>query len=465
MNSNNKRLIHVLIVISALFLALLTYLLYFNMFQAETVATNPYNRRQWDDERYVTRGTVYDSDGLVLAETVSDSDGGTKRVYSQGRLYSHIIGYCSQVYGKSLLEREYDSELLGKGDLSIFQGDKKKGFDLNLTIINSVQRYAYEQMRGRDGALVALDPMSGRVISMVSLPDFDPDSASLEKKWGDIVEDKSSPLLARAVQGLYPPGSTYKTVTAAAAYENGMTNETFQDVGRFTKGTVTVENYGGKAYGEITLERAFQLSSNQVFCTVGNELGSEKMLDISKRFGIDSEPVFDLPMSKSVIQYKKMNNTDAALVAIGQGQLLVTPMQMAVICSAIANGGNLVNPYVVESVTKNSTVVRDGRTKLGARAVSADCAAYVGEQMVSVVEHGTGTKARISGVTVAGKTGTAENEKGKDHSWFIGYAPAENPQIAVAVILEYDGRSGGDTAAPIASSVMNYYLSRYSADR
>ena len=458
----NKRIIRVLIVISAMFLALLTYLLYFNMFESQKIAANPYNRRQWDEERYVTRGTVYDRDGLVLAETEEKENGESERVYSQGRLYSHVIGYCSQVYGKSLLEKEYDSQLLGKGDLSIFPGDKKRGFDVNLTIKNSLQKYAYEQMRGRNGALAAIDPKTGEVLALVSLPDFDPSAAALEKSWSGIVEAENSPLLARATQGLYAPGSTYKTVTMSAAYESGMSGRMFNDTGSFTLGSIVVDNYGGKAHGEISIERAFQLSSNQVFCTVGHELGSEIMLDISKRFGIDSEPSFDIPVSKSVIQYKKMTDADAALVGIGQGQLLVTPLQMSVICSAIANGGNMLRPYLVSSVTKNSAVISETKPKITGTAVSPDCAAYVAEQMIETVKHGTATRAAISGVTVAGKTGTAENEKGKgnDHAWFIGYAPAEDPQIAVAVILEYSGGSGGDTAAPIAGNVMRKYLGR-----
>ena len=153
-----------------------------------------------------------------------------------------------------------------------------------------------------------------------------------------------------------------------------------------------------------------------------------------------------------------MTNTDAALVSIGQGQLLTTPMQMAVICSAVANGGNLLKPYIVESVTKGDAIVKNNKGGVEIRAISAECADYIKTQMVEVVENGTGTKARISGVSVAGKTGTAENEKEKDHSWFVGFAPAEDPQIAVAVILENDGRSGGDTAAPIAGSVISKYL-------
>lgn len=454
----NKRIIHLLVVVSALFLALLTYLLYLNMFRAEELALNPYNRRQWDDERYVTRGTIYDADGLVLAETETDADGNSKRVYSQGRLYSHVIGYYSQVYGKSLLEQEYDAQLLGRGDMSLFHGDKKKGFDLNLTIENSLQKYAYEQMRGKRGALVALDPKTGAVLSMVSLPDFEPDAYLLESNWKKIVEDESSPLLARAIQGLYPPGSTYKTVTLAAAYENGMAEKLFNDTGSFSVGDVEVENYNNKVYGEITLEKGFHVSSNQIFCTLGYELGNEKVLGVAERFGINSSPEFDLKMSESKIQYKKMTDTDGALVSIGQGQLLVTPMHMAQICAAVANDGNMMRPYLVESVTKNNTIVSKANTGILRQTVTADCAEYLTQQMVSVVESGTGSNAKIQGISVAGKTGTAENETDKDHAWFIGFAPADEPEIAIAVVLEYDGKSGGDTAAPIAGRVMRHYL-------
>lgn len=456
----NKRIIHLLVVVSALFLALLTYLMYLNIFKAEELAVNPYNRRQWENEKYVTRGIIYDADGLVLAETVTDEEGNSKRVYSQGRLYSHVIGYCSQVYGKSLLEMEYDAYLLGRGDISLFYGEKKRGFDLNLTIQNALQKYAYEQMNGKRGALVALDPKTGAVLAMVSLPDFEPDADKLEKEWKNIVEDKESPLLSRALQGLYPPGSTYKIVTLAAAYENGMAGRIFNDEGRFLAGDVTVENYNRKEYGEITLEKGFQVSSNQIFCEVGYELGSDKILEIAERFGINTEPKLELKMSKSQIQYKQMTNTDAALVSIGQGQLLVTPMHMAQICATVANDGKMMRPYLVESITKNNTdIFRVNAESLG-DLINGDCAEYLTQQMVDAVSKGTGKKAAIKGITVAGKTGTAENETDKDHAWFIGFAPAENPEIAIAVILENDGNSGGDSAAPIAGNVMKHYLTR-----
>ena len=455
----NKKIICVLIVVSALFLALLTYLLYFNMFESEKVATNPYNRRQWDEERYVIRGKVYDKNGLLLAETVGDDDD-IRRVYSQGRLYSHIIGYCSQVYGKSLLEREFDRELLGKDNIDFFQGDKKKGFDLNLTVDNNVQAYAYKQMQGKRGALVAMNPKTGEIIAMVSLPDFKPDSAVLESQWNTIVEQESAPLIPRAVQGLYPPGSTYKIVTAALAYENGMKDRIFEDTGGFENGSFKVDNYNNKKYGEISLARAFEVSSNQVFCTVGYELGNEKITEISKRFGINSVLDFDIPVKDSCIEYKQMTKEDSALVGIGQGQLLVTPLQMAVICSTVANNGYMVKPYMVDSISKNNTVISQSSTKVIGQPISEDCAKYIQQLMVGAVQNGTGTRAQIRGITVAGKTGTAENERDSDHAWFVGYAPAEEPQIAIAVVLENDGTSGGDAAAPIAGKVMKEYLAK-----
>lgn len=454
----NKRIIHVLVVVCLMFLSLVTYLLYFNMFEAEKVASNPYNKRQWEDEKFVKRGSIYDRDGVLLAETVADGDSRIRK-YPKGRLYSHIIGYYSRTYGKSQLEMSHDKDLLGQGDISISFGTLRSGYDLNLTIDNELQEYAYKQLGGKNGAVVAIEPSSGRILAMVSLPDFDPDAASLEKSWGSIVEKEDSPLLARATQGLYPPGSTYKIATASAAYESGRTNETFNDTGKFEEGGLKVDNYGGKAYGEIDLKRGFELSSNFVFCTLGYEMGTEKVTEKAEAFGINKTFDFDLPLSKSQIQYKKMNNTDAALISIGQGQLLMTPLQVAMMGSAIANGGKIMRPYLVESITSASGLTL-GTTKPSVlyNAVSPDCAEYIDSLMRGVVTNGTGSGSKISGVTVAGKTGTAENESGKDHAWYVGYAPAENPKIAVAVLLEYDGNTGGGPAASIAGRVMKKYL-------
>ena len=196
----NKRIIRVLVGISFLFLALISYLLWFNMFKANEVYTNPYNKRQWESEQQVKRGNIYSQDGVLLAETEIDGDNRIRK-YPQGRLYSHIIGYCSQVYGKTQLEMSYDDELVGKGNLGITLNDIKHGNNLHLTIDNQLQEYAYDQLDGRNGAIVAIEPTTGQVLAMVSLPDFNPET--IEDNWGSMIEDEDSPFLARATQGLY----------------------------------------------------------------------------------------------------------------------------------------------------------------------------------------------------------------------------------------------------------------------
>lgn len=457
-HSLNKRMIHVLVAVCLMFLSLVTYLLYFNMFEAEEVASNPYNKRQWEDEKFVKRGNIYDRDGVLLAETVVEGDSRTRN-YPKGNLYSHLIGYYSRVYGKSQLEMAYDKELLGHGDITINFNELRSGYDLYLTVDDELQQYAYQQLGKRNGAVVALEPKTGKVLAMVSYPDFDPGAESLEKNWSGIVEREDSPLLARATQGLYPPGSTYKIATAVAAYDTGRIAETFDDTGTFTQGGLKVDNYGKKKYGEIGVQRGFEVSSNFVFCSLGYEMGADKVKENAENFGINKGISFDIATAKSRIEYKKMNDSDAALVSIGQGQLLMTPLHVAMMGAAVANGGEMMQPYLVESVkTASGISLSTTRPQVYATPMSRDCAEYLDELMQGVVKNGTGTGAKISGVTVAGKTGTAENETEKDHAWFVGYAPAEDPQIAVAVLLEYDGGGGGSNAAPIARRVMQKYL-------
>ncbi len=454
----NKRIIRVLVVVCLMFLSLVTYLLYFNMFQAEEVSTNPYNKRQWEDEKFVLRGSIFDCNGEVLAETIADGDARIRR-YPKGNLYSHVVGYYSRVYGKSLLEMSYDKELLGHGDISISFQELRSGYDLTLTIDHTLQKYAYDQLNGRKGAVVAIEPATGKILAMVSYPDFDPNAASLEQNWNSIVERKDAPLLSRATQGLYPPGSTYKIATAMAAYEAGRQNDVFQDDGKFEHEGLKVENYDKKQYGQLDLKRAFAASSNDVFCTLGFELGPETIKAVAERFGVNQDLGLGFPVAKSQIQYKKMYPQDAALVSIGQGQLLMTPLHVAMMGSAIANGGQMMKPYLVDHISAASgLVLSTTKPTVLYQTMSRDCAAYLDELMQSVVTQGTGQNAKIQGISVAGKTGTAENETNRDHAWFVGYAPAEAPQIVVAVLLESDGGGGGSNAAPIARNIMRKYL-------
>lgn len=457
--NENKKIIHLLILVSALFLLLLSYLLYFNMFKAESVVSNPYNMRQWEEEKLVQRGSVYDRNGLLLAESVKNSDGSTERSYPEGRLYSHIIGYYSKIYGKSHLEQSFDSFLNGKGDISLNISGVKKGYNLNLTVDNKVQKAAYNAMGGKKGSIVAMNPSNGEILAMVSLPDFDPNAESLEKSWSQIVENEDSPLLNRATSGLYPPGSTFKIVTASAAFSNRMTDRIFNDTGAFELGSLKVNNYNNEVLGKISFEDAFKHSSNQVFCSLGAELGGEKLSGEAAKFLIGEDISFDIETARSKTGYKSFTDKDSALFAIGQGKLLVTPLNMLLVCSSVANGGKIMAPHLVKTVTKDSgMLIQSAAKKNISEAMSAECAEYIKNLMIKTVEEGTGKGAKISGISVAGKTGTAENEKEKSHSWFVGFAPADNPQIAVAVILENDGGSGGKTAAPIAKSVMEAAL-------
>ena len=430
------------------------------MFEAEDIVSNPYNMRQWDEESTVYRGSIYDRNGILLAETVKNDDGTQKRVYCENNLYSHVIGYYSKVYGKSLLEREFNSMLNGKGNISLNITDIKRGFDLNLTIDNRLQKSAYNALNGRKGAVIAMNPKSGEIYAMVSLPDYNPNSTVLEENWKDIVEDKNSPLINRAVSGLYPPGSTFKIVTAAAAYENGFADKIFDDTGKFSYDGLEVNNFNNETFGQITFSDAFKYSSNQVFCSVGSELKEEVLINVLNRFRVGKAPDFDIETSVSRLDYKDLTEKDRALIAIGQGKLLVSPLDMLLICSTIANDGSMPKPYIVKSATKESgTTVYKAFEKSLSSAISTECASYIKELMIATVKDGTGKNAALSEVTVAGKTGTAENESDKDHSWFVGFAPADDPEIVVSVILENDGKSGGSAAAPVARSVFQTYFS------
>ena len=452
----NKRIIRVLIAISLLFLALVTYLLWFNTFRAKDVYTNSYNKRQWESEQQVQRGEIYSQDGVLLAETEIDGDARIRK-YPKGRLYSHIIGYCSQVYGKTQLEMSHDDDLIGKGTISLTLNEIKHGNNLNLTINDELQEYAYEQLDGRDGAIVAMEPTTGQILAMVSLPDFNPET--IEKDWPSMMEDENSPFLARATQGLYPPGSTYKIVTAAGVYDNGMTTETFDDEGLFKKDDVTVYNYNKESFGKLDIKTAFEVSSNYVFCTLGYEMGADAVKAEAEKFGVNKSFDFDIPVSQSQIQYKKMTDLDGALVSIGQGGLVMTPLHVAMMASAVANNGKMMKPYLVETVTtENGTVIGQTKPSVLYDSIGTACADYIEDMMIGVVEDGTGTGAQISGITVAGKTGTAENETDKDHAWFVGYAPVENPTICVAVVLENAATSGGKSAVPIAKNIIRKFL-------
>lgn len=466
----NKKIIEVLVVICFLFFVLVGYLTYIQVFKSKEIVQNTYNRRQYQADENTVRGKILDRNGIVLAYN-EEKDNEQQRKYPYSSLYSHVIGYNSKVYGKSLLEASYNSYLLGLDEYTkVFglfksnQQDKKEGNNLLLTIDHELQKLGHELLGNRNGAVVAMNPKTGEILALVSKPDFDVNEEALSKNWKKMVESLDAPFLPRATQGLYTPGSTFKLVTAAAIIENGMDDQTFNDKGVITIDGKEISNSGGNAYGEIDLKKAMAVSSNVMFAQFGVKLGQGKLEDIAKRVGFGADISFDIPVNKSLFQYDKMDQNDMAAVAIGQGKLLVSPLHMAMIVSGIANNGVIMKPYLVSSVlTPADKEIKSFKKEEFKKIMESDVAAEINKMMQEVVNSGTGKKAAISGIKVAGKTGTAENEmthqkKDKEHAWFVGFAPAENPRIAIAVILEYSGSSGGSIAAPIAQKIMEKYL-------
>ncbi|HEX2946066.1 MAG TPA: penicillin-binding protein 2 [Clostridia bacterium] len=471
MEKQNRRIIHVLIFMSFLFLSIIVYLTYFETFEKDRILTSSYNRRQWEQEDTTQRGSILDRNGTMLAYS-KGTGSKQERIYPYGRLYSQVIGYNSRAYGKSQLEAQYNNELLNIWEFSpiaglknILSGEPKAGDNLYLTLDHKLQKKAEQLLGSKNGAIVVMRPKTGEVLAMVSKPDFDPNSAQLAQNWQDMVESDVHPFLPRATQGVYAPGSTFKVLVSAAALGNDVGGGTYTDRGSIVINGMEIDNYRKEAYGKIDMTQALAVSSNVVFAQIGVELGERNIRDIAARAGMNRDIPFDLNVSVSRFPYGAMDKTDLAAVGIGQGRLQVTPLFMAMVASGIANEGVMMKPYLVDRVVSPSDVViRTTQPEVFSRLISPEIAADVNEMMQSVVTAGTGKSAAIRGVKVAGKTGTAQNElsgvqKNKEHSWFIGFAPADNPQVAVAVLLEYGGSTGGKAAAPIAREMLRLGLS------
>ncbi len=462
----NRKIIYVMVFICVLFIALAVYLTYFTLFEADDVIKNSYNRRTWEEEEFVLRGSMTDRNGVVLAESREDEDGGQVRVYNYGSRYTHVIGYSSRTYGRTGLELKYNDMLLQTDTIESISeaisgnNEKQKGASLRLTLDNELTERAETLMKGKNGAVVALVPKTGEVLCLYSNPTFDSNEESLSAAWGNLTEDEDSPFVARATNGLYAPGSTFKTVTAAAAVENGYEDYTMVDEGSCVIDGYKVSNYGGHSYGELDLAGGFAKSSNVMFATLAVMLGESKMKSMVSSFGIGAEIPFDIGVSKSQFNYDDgMSETDVAAVGIGQGKLMVTPMQMALVAAAVANDGVIMTPYLVEEATMSSgRSIYKAQTSVWKKAITAKTADTIKGYMIECVNSGTGTGAAMSSVQVAGKTGTAQNERdGKEHAWFICFAPAEDPEIAICVMQEYSGATGS-TCAPIAKDIISQYF-------
>jgi penicillin-binding protein A len=465
----NKRIIYLLIILSSMFFILVAYLTYFQLFVGDNIISSSYNRRQMEKENNTIRGNIYDRSGTILAKN-EIKDGKSERIYPFGSLYCHVIGYNSKSYGRTLIESRFNDYLLGNKGIGAFlnfnvnTSASKSGDNLYLSIDHNLQKLAQGQLKGRDGAIVVMNSQTGEILAMVSKPDFNPNSESLSNNWQTLVESKEYPFYSRAVQGLYAPGSTFKIVTAAAAVEKGLDGLKINDEGSILVDGKVINNFDQKAYGNIDIKRAMAVSSNVFFAQLGLNLGFDSIKNIVGSFGLGKEIPFDLPVNESVFPYKSMTQADMAAAGIGQGKLLVTPLQMAMITSCIANKGVMMKPRLVtKAVAPDGNAVKEWKPEVLYHSISSAAAIKVGEMMREAVVSGTGSKAAVKGVHIAGKTGTAENEltgkeKNREHAWFTCYAPFEDPKIVVTVILEYSGSTGGKAAAPIAGKLIQAAL-------
>jgi peptidoglycan glycosyltransferase len=472
----NRAITRVFLVGVALFVALLANLSWIMVARAGWYRERPENRRAIAQELKIPRGRLLGFDGSVIAGRERRS-GFYRRTYPQGPLAPQFIGYDSVQYGRSGVEAALNDVLTGRsgsagaqGLLDRLLGRRPEGADVRLTLVPAVQKAAQQALAGRKGAVVVLDPRTGALIAAASAPGYDP--ARLEDAWPRLSRDPAAPLLDRCTQGLYVPGSAFKVVTAAAALESGkVTPQTrFVDTGTYVVFGGKVTNYGGAVYGPHDFTTALTLSVNTTFARVGDTLGRRRLVEAMRRFGFYEVPPLPLPagevMASGRYRDGRLLSPDAyfdrlavAWLACGQERLLATPLQMALVAAAVANDGRVMRPYFVQEVrTPAGKVTQTARPAAWRRAMSPATAQTLNVMMQRVVNAGTGTAAALQGVPVAGKTGTAERGDGTNLAWFIAFAPADDPRVALAVVLEDTMATGGEVAAPVAAAVMREAL-------
>ncbi|WP_448610834.1 peptidoglycan D,D-transpeptidase FtsI family protein [Geodermatophilus sp. URMC 60] len=474
----NAPLRRVAISVLVLFTLLIVNVNVIQVVRSDELRSDGRNTRVLVEEYDSERGSIVVG-GTEVANSVPTDDRLTYlRQYANGPVYAPVTGYYSLVYGNAQMERAADDVLSGDDArlftrrlADLFTGRDPAGGDVVLTLDPAVQETAMAGLEGVTGAVVALDPSTGAVLGMASTPTYDPNQLSSHepaaiREYSDQLDGlEIDPRLNRAIDARYSPGSIFKVVVSAAALSSGQyTPDTVVPAPQelVLPGTRTaLENFGGSACdpsGQQTLLDALTVSCNTAFAQLGIDLGEDRVREMAEAFGIDGEGL-ELPLTTEGSTLGEIqNDAELGVSSIGQQDVQLTPLQAAMIASAVANDGTLMSPYLVDQVrAPDLSVIDQTDPEELSEPVSADVAEGLTEMMTSVVENGSGRRARIPGVPVAGKTGTAENA-GPDHNWFIGFAPADDPQIAVAVFVANGGGTGGDVSAPIARDVMQAYL-------
>lgn len=483
LNRNIRLLSYTLL---ALFLGVMSYMIYFQVFMAEDIEAKQGNVRYLAKTNRVLRGNIYDRDGNVLSFSERQDDGTQKRVYSGGTAFSHPLGYASAQYGVAELEKRMQEHLTNYSfDLTLsardflgmlkdpdtYVGEEKYGDNVVTTLDSKLQRAAYNSLGSQYGVVVAMDPSTGEILAMVSTPTYNP--SKIDTDYESYRNDTDGVMVNFANVGLYPPGSSFKVVTLASALENmgNALGRTFEDNGKieFADGTV-LPNLGNRAYGTIGLEEALVVSSNVVFGTVAMDIGNAALKKTAEDFGFNEKFSFhDINLEASRFpELSKSQGGEIAQTGIGQGEVLASPLLMAMITSAIANDGVMMQPRLVSAITSHDGSIRGAfEAKALKIPISKEDSDTIAAFMKEVVDQSSSTNLKnLEKLSAAGKTGSAQYSElvyeevvSGVHSWFIGFAPYENPKIAVAVIVR-GGGSGAGAAAAVAEDVMSTYLGK-----
>ena len=470
----NRQIIKLFGFLLVLYALLFGFTSYWSIFDSSDLKANQANRRPLLEEQRIRRGTIFASDGSVIARSRPIGSGNNKvyvRRYPRGPLFGNPIGYSFVTQGRVGFELYHNDELVGNQTeflsvLDELRGHAQEGNNMQSSLDPAAQEAAVNGLAGRRGSVVAIVPSTGEVRAMVSIPEYDPNQ--IPKHFPQLNRDQSAPLFNRATQAGYPPGSTMKVVTATAALDSGEFTPSSTLSGRspIEIEGVPLNNSGGEQFGTIDMTTALTNSVNTWWAQAGEKLGKDTMFKYMDRYGFDAKPRLDYPgfqlAASGVYDGNKLlgpsDTIDIGRVAIGQERLRVTPLQMAEVAATVANQGELMEPRLWSKV-----IDPDGReTKLDparqSRVMSEDTASELNDMMQSVVNEGTGTAAAVSGIDVAGKTGTAEISPGVNDAWFIGFAPASDPQIAISCIVEHTSGFGGPTCGPIFKAVAEAIL-------
>ena len=461
MDRTNKRIIISLIIFLAAFFGIIFYLTYFQLFLANDIKNNPYNRRNRVDEENVIRGTIYDRNGVILAATKVKGEE-KERMYPFGKRYSHVIGYTSKKYGKQGLESTFNDVLTGTDKDDYFKDIRKifndrAGKSLVLSIDNNLEALIEKNFARDKGAVIVMDNRTGEVLAMHSNPGFNP--STIDQNWDDFVNSNGGELLNRATQGLYQPGSTFKLVSAMAILK-AKKDLSYTDTGSETVDSYVFKNSGAKKYGDVDLNAAISRSINTYFINKVMSMNKDIFLDTIEDFYIDKDFTFDLVFAKSKFN-RDAGKTELAADSIGQGSILVSPLNMLMMTSAIAKEGVMLKPYIVKMVKDNKgTLLESTKSEVYKTVGNKEDADKVKEAMLETVKSGTAKALYRKGFTIGAKTGTAELGKGKYNAWLVSFIESDKLDYSICVVSE-DQMKMGYQMQGIVRAINNYLINNY----